>query len=261
MQVKNLINKGWKRLVVAGVVAAMGTVGIVAISSAAVKPDCKTLTYPLCNRSVAAAQVVDNSLPESKLAPEVRVKLNKVGTPGTNGKDSIVTVTADTMVTNRPDTGTDGTVWAKDNMTRSLSLTKQSAAEASKCGSGAVRCFFYTGTIKDAGTFTTIDGAHSPNASGTNINGVNIGTVNGVYAIEFYASTDQVNPSLVDATISGSAPSTSDWMKLAFPAGTKFSALGGIDYTWQYNLAATCETHTQTTAANTGNITGVSKCS
>lgn len=72
MQVKNLINKGWKRLVVAGVVAAIGTVGIVAISSAAVKPDCKTLTYPLCNRSVAAAQVVDNSLPKSKIIPADR---------------------------------------------------------------------------------------------------------------------------------------------------------------------------------------------
>ncbi len=53
---------------------ALASVGIVAtsalVSGAAVKPDCQNLMYPLCPRSVASSQVVDNSLPgKTKLAP------------------------------------------------------------------------------------------------------------------------------------------------------------------------------------------------
>lgn len=49
-------------LILVGVVAANG----------AVKPDCKNLMYPLCARSVAAMQVVDNSIPKSKIVPADR---------------------------------------------------------------------------------------------------------------------------------------------------------------------------------------------
>jgi hypothetical protein len=92
------VNKPWNskvgRLAIAGVVAAGAVVGIAVAANGAVKPDCKTLSYPLCARSVAAAQVVDNSLPgntklapksvdESRLSAGVVTKLNKVGTPST----------------------------------------------------------------------------------------------------------------------------------------------------------------------------------
>lgn len=60
------------RLAVAGIVAAGAVVGISIAANGAVKPDCKTLSYPLCPRSVAAGQVVDNSLPKSKIAPADR---------------------------------------------------------------------------------------------------------------------------------------------------------------------------------------------
>ena len=62
-------------------------------AKAAVKPDCVNLMYPLCNRSISAAQVVDNSLPgykklvpgsvsEDRLSQAVQDKLNKADQVG-----------------------------------------------------------------------------------------------------------------------------------------------------------------------------------
>lgn len=232
-----------------------------AAMAAAVKPDCThpPTVWPLCPRSVGNPQLVDNAVTENKLSAAVRAKLNAAGTPGQNGKDAILTVTADTMVTGRDDTATDASVWAKDAMTRTLTVVRQSAAEASKCGAGAVKCWFYTGTIKDNGTFQTVAGAHGPNST-TPINGIVQGTVNGVYEIEFYANSDVPNSSNVDSTVTGNSPSTSNWMKMAFPAGTQFDGFHGVDYKWSYAAAATCENHVQQTSGNTGDILGVNHC-
>ena len=202
------------------------------------------------DNTVRSISVVNGSLGQVDLDAATNAKINA---------NAILTVTADTMVTNRPDTATDASVWAKDNMTRTLTVVRQHATKASNCGSGAVKCWLYTGTIKDNGTFTTIAGAHGPN-SATPINGIVNGTVNGVYEIEFYANSDVPNSTHVDSTIDGSSPSTSDWMKLAFPAGTQFSGFTGVDYKWVYNAPATCEVHTQSTASNTGDILGVNGC-
>ena len=60
---------------------------------------------------------------------------------------------------------------------------------ATNCGPSAVRCWFYTGSVSDTGTFTTDAGANSPNA-GVAIHGVVTGTINGVDHFEFY-STDR----------------------------------------------------------------------
>jgi hypothetical protein len=73
MKLKSIISTKGRRLAVAGVLAAGLLVGGgVAVANGAVKPDCKTLSYPLCPRSVAATQVVDNSLPKSKIVPADR---------------------------------------------------------------------------------------------------------------------------------------------------------------------------------------------
>lgn len=62
-----------KRLGLATVAAAVIAVGVGVVNAqGAVKPDCVNLQYPLCPRSVAAAQVVDNSIPKSKIAPADR---------------------------------------------------------------------------------------------------------------------------------------------------------------------------------------------
>ncbi|TDW23730.1 hypothetical protein [Kribbella kalugense] len=77
MNIKNVLNTKGGRLVVAAVLGAGVLVGVAVAANGAVKPDCKSLTYPLCPRSVAASQVVDNSLPASKLVPADRAAFLK----------------------------------------------------------------------------------------------------------------------------------------------------------------------------------------
>lgn len=70
--IKKAVGTKGGRLLVAGVLAAGVLVGVTVVANGAVAPDCKTLSYPLCARSVAATQVVDNSLPASKIVPADR---------------------------------------------------------------------------------------------------------------------------------------------------------------------------------------------
>lgn len=100
-----------KKKLVAATVAAVSIIGGGAIAAnAAGGTGCQYLTYPLCARSVASLQVVDNSLAETDLSPAVRDKLNKVGTgeagpagpagaAGAAGKDGVsgLAVTGPTM--------------------------------------------------------------------------------------------------------------------------------------------------------------------
>lgn len=67
------------RTIIISVGIAVGlAVGVaVAANGAAVKPDCVNLQYPLCSRSVAERQVVDNSLPARKLLPADRAAFLK----------------------------------------------------------------------------------------------------------------------------------------------------------------------------------------
>lgn len=209
----------------------------------------------------SSSQIKAGSIDYSDLNAALKAKVDSTtpGTPGTPGADAILSVTADSMVTDRPDTATDGSVWAKDSMTRTLTVVRQHAASASSCGAGAVKCWFYTGTIRDNGTFTTVAGAKSPRELKP-ISGTVNGSVNGVYEIEFFANSDLPNSSHVDTIVTGPAPSTSNWMKMAFPDDTKFAGFNGVDYKWIYNAPATCEVHVQTTAGNTGDIVGTNNC-
>ncbi|HEY3558514.1 MAG TPA: hypothetical protein VGL05_13670 [Kribbella sp.] len=72
MNIKKVFTTKAGRLLVAGVLGAGVLVGVTVAANGAVRPDCKTLSYPLCPRSVAASQVVDNSLPKSKIVPADR---------------------------------------------------------------------------------------------------------------------------------------------------------------------------------------------
>lgn len=69
---KKILTTKAGRLAIAGIVAVGAVVGIAVAANGAVKPDCKSLSYPLCPRSVAATQVVDNSLPKTKIVPADR---------------------------------------------------------------------------------------------------------------------------------------------------------------------------------------------
>lgn len=88
MNIKKVFTTKAGRLLVAGVLGAGVLVGVTVAANGAVRPDCKTLSYPLCPRSVAASQVVDNSLPKSKIVPADRDAFLK-NTPDVYGKAAV----------------------------------------------------------------------------------------------------------------------------------------------------------------------------
>jgi hypothetical protein len=67
----NLLNSK-KKVAAAGIIAATLVSGGAIAASAADGTGCRTLMYPLCERSVASAQVVDSSLTQKDLALAVR---------------------------------------------------------------------------------------------------------------------------------------------------------------------------------------------
>ncbi|HZC71273.1 MAG TPA: hypothetical protein VE442_11300 [Jatrophihabitans sp.] len=162
------------------------------------------------------------------------------GPQGPQGESATLTVTAMTAIANWPE----GSGWATDNFTRTLVLTRQHAAESSKCG-GTPQCWFYTGTLADNGTSTTVDGHASPNGSAdATINGAFDVTMIGGAHVEFYASSDDPDGTRVPASADGSdkPATTSTWYQLAFPAGTTFEGGNLTQYTWTYSSA--CQTWT-----------------
>jgi Collagen triple helix repeat (20 copies) len=165
------------------------------------------------------------------------------GPPGAAGSQgpagSPFTVTASTSVSGRDDSGNNGN-WAVDAFVRTVSVTRHSAVTVADCGGGAISCYYYTASLADSGSFTTVAGAKSPNA-GTAVNGIVSGTMTGGSAIEFYASSDAPSASTVPATVTGDSPSTTDWVEQFFPAGTIFSAPSLLNWSWTYQSSGTCE--------------------
>lgn len=185
------------------------------------------------------------------------------GPAGPAGSNATLTVTAQTAVSGRDDSGQHGN-WALDAMIRTISVTRQHAAKASDCGSSATQCWFYTGTLTDNGSFRTTDGALSPDA-GTPINGNVSGTFTGGAQVEFYADSDAPNASLVPATTTGDSPSTSNWAGQLFAAGTNVSTINLPGYAWTYQAPNTCEQYSEVfkgsgAEVDTGDIQGVNHC-
>lgn len=178
-----------------------------------------------------------------------------------------VTATASTSVTKWPETSG----WALDSFNRSVTVQRHSAVDAAKCGPTAKECWFYTGTLADNGTFTTVSGKPSPNAQ-TPINGVLNGSMIGGSGVEFYASSPLPDASLVPATQVGKAASgalsgTSTWVEQLFPAGTVFGAPKLPSYSWTYTAPNTCEAWVDSInpgddghGAADGDIRGINAC-
>ena len=183
------------------------------------------------------------------------------------------------MVSNWPESSG----WATDNFNRTVTVTREHAASASKCGAAATQCWFYTETLGDNGTFTTTDGHASPNGSSTaKITGAWNGSIVGGGKLEFYADSSSPNPNLVPGTANGSAKpqTTTGWYKLFFPAGTNFGLTTGVNvpwttYDWAYQATVTCGSASSVTenwndginpgddgqGSADGNITGSTACS
>lgn len=186
------------------------------------------------------------------------------GPQGPAGTYTPVTVTVVTAVSNRDDSGNHGN-WATDAYTRSVTVIRHSEVPASNCPSGAVKCWFYTATLADSGTFTTDAAAKSPNA-GTSINGTVMGTLSGGSDIEFYASSDTPSAAGVPGTVTGDSPSTTNWVNQFFAAGTLISTPNLTDWSWTYVAPKTCEKWVDAYnngdggQSGDGDITGINAC-
>ena len=177
---------------------------------------------------------------------------------------SVLTVTGTTSLTNRNDSGNHGD-WATDTVSRTISVTRNGAVEASKCGASATSCWLYTGSLQDNGTFMTKAGAKSPNA-GVDINGTVTGSIIGGSKVEFYADSDHPDAALLQPTYDGNTVSTTTFVEQFFPAGTNFSTPNLVNWSWTYGPTATCEKWVDAYnngdggQAGDGDITGVNQC-
>lgn len=168
------------------------------------------------------------------------------GTPGANGApgaSAVTNVTAATQISNWPDTGGAGDVWALDNWTRTLSVTVENQVNNSHCN-GTPACYAVFGTITDSGTSVPQDGKAAPNNSEpATITAADITqiTSGGTASFQFYATSDAINaknvPATDDAATQGKLASTTDWGELAFPAGTQFFGVALTAYDWNYSAA------------------------
>jgi hypothetical protein len=130
-----------------------------------------------------------------------------------------------TYVPHRADSGNYGN-WAYDYLNRSFQISQGTAVPAADCGATATTCYSFTASIWDRGTFSTIPGGPTPNASGVSLLGHIDGTITGGGQYAFDAST-QPDLSLVPGLYPGSSVDlTGDWYALAFPSGTLFN--GGV---------------------------------
>ena len=138
--------------------------------------------------------------------------------------------TAISHLAHRTEGGGNGT-WATDDFYRvmTIKLTGQS---------GGV--YSYTSTVHDAGSFTAIPGAYTPNQgspfAGQTIAGPDRGWVGGMAQYSFTAtSLPTAGPNAgVPVLVSGDQGSTSAWYEQAFPAGTTFGGNGIGTWGWTY---------------------------
>lgn len=185
------------------------------------------------------------------------------GSTGAAGASEIQTVTGTTSVTAWPETSG----WAIDAFVRTVSVTSHGAVDNSHC-SGAPKCFFFTFTLSDNGSFTTVDGKPTPNGTGGTISGVSAGTMQGVAGGQFYADSDAMTGTVpVSATGDDKPASTTTWATLVMTSGAHTYGVTLTAYSWQYADGQTCETWTDAInpgddgqSAADGNITGVVAC-
>jgi hypothetical protein len=155
------------------------------------------------------------------------------------------TFTATTSVTGHPDGGAQGNNWANDNFTRTATIHRVNQVSVSDCpGSGTGKCWFYTGTLSDSGTFATIAGQLAPRA-GTLDQALSGAFSGGTKTIDFWSSWENPNKADVPKTATGAATgrgTTTDWVEQFFGAGAVFNSTanpGAPDlgnWSWKYTM-------------------------
>lgn len=182
------------------------------------------------------------------------------GSNGSNGTDAQLTVQAQVALVDRGDSGRDGTNWALDKFTRTITLTRDHEVAAAKCGTGAENCWAYFGIEQDSGTFKTIDGAHAPESSDP-ISGSLSGTASGSQKFEFYADSPTPDATNLPASETGNDVSSVDMPKQLFASGTRFSAVTEPTFGYDYVVTSgTCEQWHDGSTGDTGDIKGANLC-
>lgn len=146
--------------------------------------------------------------------------------------------TAQTSVTGRDDSGGGGD-WAVDDFTRTVTVTFQGTDMVTGLGE-------YSALLSDGGSFTTAEGALTPNQGldpGVTITSTTTGQMTGTAGYEFEASATP-DPALVPAAVIGDSPSTGAWYMLFFPPGTTFAGPGLLNgWSWFYTTLHSLRPH------------------
>lgn len=164
---------------------------------------------------------------------------------GTAAHAAPATVTAVTHVVNRADSGNGGT-WAYDNLTRTLKVTPGATSST------------YNAVVTDKGTFTTVQGALSPNqaTAGTKVTRAVKGTFSGSIKYTVTAAAGSTLTDVATATENDmlAAPAgentTGNWPDRAFTV--KPASVTEGDWSWTYKTAA--ESWTDSSADGDGNV-------
>ena len=163
------------------------------------------------------------------------------------------TATFTIQAVNRADSGADGNVWAYDDLFRTVKVTDQGVAAVPGQE-------LFQVTVTDEGTFTARQGQLTP--SGTDKTAVITnpvqGSVNGSVAYTVTAPAGSLRPSAAlnteDDNFADAPLVTTAGLALEpFTSGATVTATGA----WSYTYKTAEETWVNSSAANTGNITGI----
>ena len=163
------------------------------------------------------------------------------------------TATFTIQTVNRPDSGADGNIWAYDDLFRTVQVTDQGATAAAGTE-------LFQVTVTDEGTFTARQGQLTP--SGTDKTAVIAnpvqGSVNGAVTYTVTAPVGSLKPSQAfnteDDNFADTPLVTTAALALEpFTSGATVTATGA----WSYTYKTAEETWVNSSAGNTGNITGI----
>lgn len=142
-------------------------------------------------------------------------------------------MSAVTQMTHRAERAWGGEVWAYGTFTRRTWITFRGSAPLVDCGTFEGRCYAYTASFYDYGTFTTVRGSQSPNHgahAGVLISDQVQGEFHGYGMFTTFFATARPQPGLLPSTVSGNVYSDFRWPELFFPASTTFAGVFETDY-------------------------------